>query len=450
MRIRLLIILLIALSVLIFGGVFIFLFLSSGPSEIEHIEETENKLEERNPESIDGESLNEITLNKEEVKKFQSQIQAFSKQLEEIRAKTEEFIGEQQRINLAREKSSQIKGLYMTSNIASSRGSSAVVIRQEIENILDKEKLNGLVIDVKEAQGIVLPETLKKLIEEFHQKDVWLIARIVAFRDSSLIEDKPEWYLRKKSTSTEKLTEDLWMDSGEEYWLDPASEEVQDYIIEFSKEVIDFGFDELQFDYLRFPSDGDLQNIVYPTYQGDKEKYEIIQSFLMKISEELRLYNPSIILSVDFFGNVAVQYQAPDIGQRLEDIADLLDYVSFMLYPSHYYDGFEVGIDKKRGLPALYLPYDTQDSNLVVSNYPYEVVSRSVFSALDYLSLLDSRTKIRPWLQDFDLRADMDRGIYYDAEKVKAQIRAAEDSGAAGWLIWSSNNIYTEEAFKDD
>ena len=371
---------------------------------------------------------------------------------QELIEKTEEFIKEQEKekqlalekaIQEAYQNSSNVKGVYMTEFIANSQNPAAVRIREDIKKLLDETELNSVVIDVKEAYGPDMPSSLKKLIEELHQarpdgQPIWVIARIVVFRDSSLMDKQPELYIKTKDG-------DFWQDDGGGFWLDPASPEVQNYIIEFSKKVIDFGFDELQFDYIRFPSDGDLKDIVYPTYNQEEQKYEIISKFLLNLFNSLKSYQPSTILSVDFFGYTASQFNAFDIGQRLKDVA-IFDYISFMLYPSHFYGGLIISEDLKRGLPAISFPYTAEDINEVVSNHPYEVVLRSIFSASDCLNSLNSKAKIRPWLQDFNLKFDTDRGIYYDAEKIRAQIKATEDAGASGWLLWSSSNIYTKEA----
>ena len=376
--------------------------------------------------------------------------QEFSARARELIEKSEELITQIQEkialIETAKEKSSQVKGVYMNEFITNSQTPIAFNTRQSIKNLLDETELNGVVIDVKEAYGPNLPSSLRKLIDEFHQKDVWVIARICAFRDSSLKETKPELYLKDVTATT---SDNFWQDAGGGYWLDPQNPEVQEYIIDFAKQGIDFGFDELQFDYVRFPSDGNLKNIVYPSYDGTKEKYEVIREFFLKLSDSLREHKPSIILSVDLFGDIATQYQALEIGQRLIDAAKPFDYISFMLYPSHFYGGFIVPEDSQRQLPALSFPYkdETTTSTLdLVSNNPYSVVLRSVLEARDYLALFNYQTKIRPWLQDFNLKFDMERGIFYDAEKIKAQIQAAKDGGAAGWLLWNSSNIYTADA----
>ncbi len=347
----------------------------------------------------------------------------------------------------ALERADGAMGVYINGYSASLENSA---IRQNIKNLLAETKLNAIVIDVKESGGPYMPSSMKKFISDLHEDNIWVIARICAFRDSSLMVKKPEWYLKYNSTSSATTslatTSEFWKDPGGGYWLDPAIVDVQNYIIDFSKKVIDFGFDELQFDYVRFPSDGKISEIIYPYYNKEKSKFEVMKGFFSSLSESLRRYSYSTILSVDLFGYVATQYQSGEIGQRLSDAAGIFDYISFMLYPSHFYGGFNVPQNAKRELPAVYFPYDSTDTELVAASHPYEVVFRSIIFASDYLAKLKSETKIRPWLQDFNLKIDEGRGIYYDAEKVRAQIQAAEDADAAGWLLWNSSNVYTKAA----
>ncbi|MCK4474134.1 hypothetical protein KAU40_02630 [Candidatus Parcubacteria bacterium] len=348
------------------------------------------------------------------------------------------------------ELSSNVKGVYITKFIANAgiQDLYAKKVLEDIKNLIYETELNAVVIDVKEVDGFELSSSLRKLIDELHQENIWVIARFVAFRDSSLINERPELYLKNKDNG-------LWRDEKGYYWLDPASSQVQKYLLDLCYKVIDFEFDEIQFDYVRFSVKDN--GAVYPIYNRNKEKQEIIRDFYLKIRNNLRDYKSDIVLSIDLFGEIATRSVSSKIGQSLADVVDVFDYVSFMLYPSHFFNGFAIG--------EVYFPYEDKDITKVVSNNPYEIVLRSIFSGFDYLSsfysqnelqpqcsgngfsfLFCPQSKIRPWLQDFDLKFDTERGIFYDAEKVKAQIKATEDSGASGWLLWNPSNIYTKEA----
>lgn len=331
---------------------------------------------------------------------------------------------------------SQVKGVYINQFVANSQTPYAKTARENIKKMLQETELNGAVIDIKENTGVSLTNPLKVFIDELHQDNVWVIARICVFRDSSLREVKPEWYLKDPVATS---SDNIWRDSSDISWLDASNTDVHQYIIDFSKKAIDFGFDELQFDYIRYPDN-------YKAITG-VEKTRIIGNFFSELSEPLKIYKPSIVLSADLFGYLATQYQAFDIGQRLFDAGKYFDYLSFMLYPSHFYGGLSIDYDTKRGLPALKLIYKDETSTStdnLVSNNPYPVILRSVLSSIDYLSLYGLKAKVRPWLQDFNLTYDVSRGIIYDAPKIKAQIQGAEDGGASGWLLWNSANIYTD------
>lgn len=447
---------------LIAGGIFIWQYDKVYPPS-QSAEEESNQIflrEEPVEETTEQETTTDAV-----VSEIEEKVQTIIEQSRELIAEAQEFLAEEKEKTALREaaqkKSSQVKGVYMNEFIASSQSAAALNTRQKIKDLLQETELNAVVIDVKEAYGPSLPNSLRILVDELHEQDAWVIARICAFRDVSLIEKSPELYLKtiihstsSQATSTEEIatsTETFWQDAGRGYWLDPASQAVQDYLIEFSKQVIDFGFDELQFDYIRFPSDGDIENIIYPFFNEEQKKYEVIKEFFLKVTDALRDYKSDIILSVDLFGYVATQYQSLDIGQRIVDAAETFDYLSFMLYPSHFYGGFSVPENLKRGLPAVYFPYEdetTTSTDHLVSANPYQVILRSVFVAADYLALFKSQAHIRPWLQDFNLGFDMSRGIYYDAEKIKAQIQGAEDAGTSGWLLWNPSNIYTAEALE--
>jgi len=356
------------------------------------------------------------------------------------------------------ERSSNVKGVYITKLIANANfhDLNARKVLEDIKDLLRETELNAVVIDVKETDGFELSDALQELIDELHQEDIWVIARFVAFRDSSLIEERPDLYIKNEEGN-------LWSDEKGYYWLDPASFQVQKYLIDLSYKVIDFGFDEIQFDYIRFPADGD--DIVYSFYDDSKEKTEIIRDFCLKIRNNLRSYKSDIVLSVDLFGEVAILSSSPRIGQNIADFVDTFDYISFMIYPSHFFGGFSIEKDLERNLPAIYFPYEDEDISKVVSSNPYEVVYRSLLSGSDYISLFYSQknsqpqclgndnsflfcsqAQIRPWLQDFNLKVDSNRGILYDYQKVMSQIEASENAGASGWLLWNPSNVYTAEA----
>lgn len=378
-----------------------------------------------------------------------------------------------ERIKNAEEKSAKVKGVYMTSIVANDNGRAATKLRGDIVNLIDSTELNAVVIDVKETDGgLTINDRTREIIKSLHDKGVWAIARQVVFKDSSQEKTHPEWYLKRKSNGG------TWRDRRGGSWLDMASKEVWDYQLAAAKAAADAGFDEIQFDYIRFPSDGNIADIAYPVYDGKREKYEVMRDFFKYAHDELKGHKPDLIISADLFGYVALQHADLGIGQRLADIGENFDYISLMVYPSHYYSGFQVAADSARKLGPLYYPYQSKNIAEVVSSQPYNVVYRSLLVARDTLDGKTATTttsgkkgvaistapvtdkieevpppktaKLRPWLQDFDLGVDSSRGIYYDAKKVRAQIDAAEAAGSSGWLLWSANNVYTKDALKPE
>lgn len=375
------------------------------------------------------------------------------------KTKTKKTIEE--RVAEARQKSENRKGVYMSYEVATDRGVAATRLRENIFKLFDETELNAVVIDVKEVRGTTVSDGLRDAVQVLHEKNVWVIARMTMMRDNSQIKTHPEFYIRRADGN-------FWRDNKGNAWLDPAHRKAWEYNAGEAKKAIDIGFDEIQYDYVRFPSDGNMNNISYPAYNAKTQKYEIIKNFLAFMNRELKSYKPEIILSADLFGYVAVQINDFSIGQRLIDMGDSVDYLSLMVYPSHYYSGFYVPSDLVRGLPSILIPYKDSDSKKTVSNQPYDVIYRSMLIAGDVLSgkatttktgsfvvatstvaiTPISRAKMRPWLQDFDLGVDKARGIYYDVAKVKAQIKASEDAGTSGWLLWNSSNVYTKEALR--
>lgn len=379
-----------------------------------------------------------------------------------------------ERIREAERRSRNVRGVYMTSEVANDRGQAATKLRNDIIELMDATELNAVVIDVKETRGglIVTPE-LAELVRSLREREVWVIARQVVFKDSSQETAHPEWYLKRKATAAGDLKRQaIWRDRKGGSWLDPASEAVWAHQLAAAQAAADAGFDEIQFDYIRFPSDGDLASIVYPVHDGLRPKYEVLRAFFAYLHGELKTYRPDLILSADLFGYAALQAEDLGIGQRLADIGENFDYISLMVYPSHYYSGFFAPADPARNLAAAYYPYRAANIAQAASNRPYDVVYRSLVMARDLLEGRATSTdqngnavatssalslppppprkvaKLRPWLQDFDLGVDTRRGIHYNAEKVRAQIDAAETAGASGWLLWNPANVYTREALK--
>ena len=292
-------------------------------------------------------------------------------------------------------------------------------------------EINAVVVDIKDSGGGVSynsgAEAVKKynlynraikdidaLIKSFHDQNVYVIGRIVVFEDTVYSKVRPDLAIYDELNTTDKTQPVLWRDNSGLSWLDPASKEVWDYTTSLAKDAFYNGFDEINFDYIRFPSDGKTKNMGFP-FQDDKTSMsEVIKSFFQYLRANL-----SGKISVDLFGQTTTSTSDMGIGQIIEDAFGSFDYISPMIYPSHYIDGF-LGFSN----PA---------------EHPYEVVNDAMSSAITKLPL----AKFRPWIQDFDM------GASYSADMVKLEIKATQDALVKdynGFMLWNAGNIYTAEA----
>jgi len=305
-----------------------------------------------------------------------------------------------------------IKGIYITSWTAASSSR-----MEHFINLIKATELNAVIIDMKEVDGIIaigkiIPDP-KELIEKLHQNNIYAIARIVVLKDMLLPRTKPNLALRNKSG-------ELWRDYSGKTWLDPASKEVWDYHVEIAKEAIKVGFDEINFDYVRFPSDGDISKIVYPFWDGKTPKAEIIRKLFEHLNSKLRQFD--VFLSVDLFGLTMVNKDDLNIGQLLENAIPYFDFICPMVYPSHYPSGFN-----RYNNPAL---------------YPYEIIKMNLKMGKE--RMVNSKAKLRPWLQDFNL------GVRYDKRMIELEKQAVYDTDSYGWLMWNAASVYTEDALEID
>lgn len=331
-----------------------------------------------------------------------------------------------------------IKAVYLTSW----SGGSEIKI-QQIINLAQAGKINAVVIDIKDFSGEIFrfPRP-NALIKRLHDENIYIIARLAVFQDQVLVQARPELAVKSiKLTQSATASDDpeaklsasygagIWRDRKGLAWIDPAASESWDYNIKIAKDAWDRGFDEINFDYIRFPTDGDLDDRLFPVWDGKKLMSSVMKDFYKKIRGEL----PDARLSIDLFGLAATSYYDFGVGQMIEDAFEYFDFVSPMLYPSHFPETF---LDPPGG--EIRKP----------AEYPYEVVRRSMDTAIARLNIYGKgKTALRPWLQDFDIGAD------YDAEKVRTQIQAVIDAAGGegseqyrGFMLWNPANIYTEEA----
>lgn len=319
-----------------------------------------------------------------------------------------------------------VKAIYLTAYSAGSEKKLA-----EIIDLIDKTELNAVVIDIKDYSGFVLYDTkvplavelelnddrlgdVRAMIKKLHEHDIYVIARQTVFQDPILAEKKPEWAILDKRYKIEDKR--VWRDNKGLSWVDPTRFEVWEYNIAIAREAIGLGFDEINFDYVRFPSDGNMNNVLYTN--GENKLYDVMRKFYQRLSDELG--SEPARLSLDFFGFVMERHDGMSIGQRLEDAVGKVHAICPMMYPSHYPSG-HLGLANPAAFPAV-------------------VIDNGMKKGMPYIA--SSTTKIRPWLQAFDL------GAVYDAEKIRAQIDSVEKYSDAGWLLWNASNRYTTHGLK--
>lgn len=305
-------------------------------------------------------------------------------------------------------------------------------LRQAALDLIEITELNALVIDVKGdrgmiayrsaiplaaqvgAQKIITITDLPGLLSFLQEKGLYTIARIVVFKDNPLALARPDLAVQTRDGQ-------IWRDRERLAWADPFNHEVWDYNLAVAEEAARAGFDEIQFDYVRFP---DAKRLVFSMPSTEESRVHTITAFLKAAKERLTPYN--VFLAADIFGYVCWNRNDTGIGQKIEQLAPLLDYTSPMLYPSCFH----------LGIPGYPNPVA----------HPYEIVFRSLKRAQERTKL--PSTRFRPWLQAFKDYA-FDRRPFGDKE-IRAQIQAAEDFGALGWMLWNPHNKYTAAGLKPD
>ncbi len=297
--------------------------------------------------------------------------------------------------------------------------------REHLIQLLAQTGMNALVIDIKSTRGdiafssqLALPRsvgalrarTLKDLpqfLADLKARGIYTIARLAVFKDGRLALGRPDLAV--------KVSEgEIWTDNEQIAWTDPFLQQVRDYNVDLAEEVAALGFDEIQFDYIRFPARSDL--LFAKPNTGDN-RVTAINTFLAQAQERLAPY--PVMTAANIFGYICWKPKDQKIGQRLVDMSKYVDYLSPMLYPS----GFP------NGIPGY--------ANPVAHNF--EVIAHSLKRGMK-LSGLDP-LRFRPWLQAFRDYA-FDRRSYR-ADDIHAQINASDQSGSAGWMLWNASSKFS-------
>ena len=334
-------------------------------------------------------------------------------QLQEIALKNATIYASM-KINKFKKENDQIRGIYLNGYLFNNPSK-----RESIEKILTNTDVNTLVIDVKTDNGHILFDTeideviylnnervkfTKNDLQELREiKDIYLVGRLVVFQDPLFAKVFPD-----EAVFDSRLNKP-YSQNGQ-FFLDPSSKKAQDYIINIAIESCRLGFDEIQYDYIRYP-DSSSKFMQFDTKNDFENRVNNINSFLSK-SRQL-LHNEGCLLSADTFGYILTNKQDGGIGQNLETIVENVDFISPMVYPSHYTNG----------------SFGYQNPN----KHPYEVITAALTDALDRGV---DKDKIRPFLQ----------GFWHSNEDIRNNIKAASDL-EMDWLIWNILSVYELDSF---
>ncbi len=315
-----------------------------------------------------------------------------------------------------------VKGIYISSWVGGTKQ-----WRNRLIDFAVKNNINTVVIDIKDYTGYISFRTgdpkiealeteskripdIKAWIHELHSKNIYVVGRISVFQDPLYTKLFPEAAIQTKTGET-------WKDRKGLSFVNPNNKAFWDYIVAISRASEKAGFDELNFDYIRFPTDGNMsvvQDILPPknsiTTKNMSIKAQVTEHFFKHLNESLKPLN--IPISADIFGMVVINESDIGIGQQLEMIAKYFDYICPMIYPSHYPKGF-IGLAN----PAA---------------HPYKVIHHSMTFGKQRIGT----EKFRPWIQGFNL------GANYTPELMRDQKKALYDLGINDWLVWDPGNKY--------
>lgn len=316
------------------------------------------------------------------------------------------------------------KGVYL-----SYYGVSSEVVRERIFKLADDTGINAVVIDVKPDEGtlsfrwnIPLAEEIgsmsrpmihepREFIKTLHDRGIYVIGRISVFKDNFLATQRPDWAIQGVTTRAP------YAEGDKMAWMDPFRKEVWDYTIAVAKAAAEVGFDEIQFDYVRFPVNTGSKIATYRKPNNEKNRNEAIVGFLREAYEELLPYN--VYVAADVFGITCWYDKENGIGQTLRELSPWTDYVCPMVYPS----GFTSGLLSTTNLPVA---------------IPREVILWSMQRAMPFVQ--GRSKKLRPWLQNFKDYA-FDRRQFTE-QQIALQIFACDEAKTSGWLLWDAANKY--------
>tara|TARA_B100000745_G_scaffold300599_1_gene255794 strand:- start:17320 stop:18564 length:1245 start_codon:yes stop_codon:yes gene_type:complete len=345
-----------------------------------------------------------------------------------------------------------VRAVYMSQCAASSQ-----TFREEIVSLVEETEINALVIDIKDftgtvsfnrtsentviltGAGCVVPD-MKEFIDYLHTKDIYVIGRITVFQDPLYTSVYPEQAVQSRSSGTP------WKDYKGLSFVDVGAKPFWDYIVNISREATALGFDELNFDYIRYPSDGPMSDVLFNHSDYTQRPVEL-ERFFRYLEQKVRRPDPvgySPVLSADLFGMTTTNKDDLTIGQVMERATPYFDYIAPMTYPSHYPQGFNGYADPNKNVYGV-IRYSMdraipriESATTTIAALAYEPIGTTTL----YRKPARDRSLLRPWLQDFDY------GGIYGPQEVRDQIQALYDVGITSWMLWAPSNRYTEAALE--
>ncbi len=337
----------------------------------------------------------------------------------------------------------KVKAVYLT---GPSGGSTSRV--DQIIALAKTTELNTVVLDIKEDGSLNYQSNLdivkkygqetkyynpEKLVKKFHDNGIYVIGRIVTFRDKTLAKNRADLGIK-----TPKGT--LWLENGKNPWTNPYNEEVWDYNIAIAKEAVSKGFDEIQFDYVRFPT-GKKNDFNYGT--NVPAKSVAINGFLAKADKEIH-QDMGVPVSADVFAIIIESKgDGETIGQKIEEVGKDVYCISPMIYPSHYANASNGIMGNGVGQNINGIAFTKPDLE------PYKVMYNALISAKTKIAVVPGyKAKVRPYVQAFTAKY-LSNGYYqtYSAQQVREQIKAVYDAGYEEWILWDASNKYQEAYF---
>lgn len=331
-----------------------------------------------------------------------------------------------------REDRVKVRGIYVTGPMAGSAN------MENLIDLIDHTELNAVVIDVKNDEGNITYQMdlqaaqemgacinyisdMEGLMAELKEHDIYTIARIVCFKDPYLAEHNPQLALKKADGSN--LTDAYGLT-----WVNPYKEEVWEYLTDVALAATDMGFDEIQYDYVRFPIGNEAETADYGVDIQSYPREQAIMNFLDYAAE--RLHEKGIPVTADVFGTIiGSAIDVEQVGQDYVGLGSTVDVLCPMIYPSHYGNGV--------------FGYDVPDA------YPYETVYAALMASKSELAGItdDDRAVVRPWLQAFTATW-VSGHITYGGDEIREQIQAVYDAGYEEWILWNASNRYTDEGLE--